>query len=120
MRVYQVGGGASDAEPSKTKTRARVEPPLTVAEQRHVAERLSAAHAGMALWRACKRRACWRRRRCGGDVDQCGARCSPKAWACVHEILAARRKAAARGRARGRPKGDAGARADRLRFRRSA
>ena len=89
MRVYQVGGGVSDAEPSKTKTGAHVEPPLTAAEQRHVAERLSAAHAGMALWRACKRRACWRRRRCGGDVDQCGARCSPKAWACVHEILAA-------------------------------
>ena len=63
MRVYQVGGGASDAEPGKTKTRARVEPPLTAVEQRHV--------------------------RCGGDVDQCGARCSPKAWACVHEILAA-------------------------------
>ena len=51
MRVYQVGGGVSDAEPSRTKTRARVELPLTAAEQRHVAERLSAAHAGMALWR---------------------------------------------------------------------
>ena len=90
MRVYEVGG-VSDAEliKSKTKTRARVEPPLTAAEQRHVAERLSAAHAGMALWRACKRKACRRRRRCGGDVDQCGARRSPRAWACVHEILAA-------------------------------
>ena len=37
-------------------------------EQRHVAERLTAAHSGMALWRACKRKACWRRRRCGGPV----------------------------------------------------
>ena len=46
MRVYEVGGTVSDAEPGKTKTRARVEPPLTAAEQRHVAERLSAAHAG--------------------------------------------------------------------------
>ena len=88
MRVYQVGGGTNDAEPSKTKSRARVAPPLTAAEQCHVAERLAAAHAGMALWRACKRKACWRRRRCGGEVDQCGARCAPKAWACVHEILA--------------------------------
>ena len=70
MRVYEVGG-VSDAEliKSKIKTRARVAPPLTTAEQRHVAEQLSAAHAGMALWRACKRKACrtpaplrWRRR----------------------------------------------------------
>ena len=90
MRVYEVGG-VSDAEliKTKSKTRERVEPPLTAAEQRHVAERLSAAHAGMALWRACKRKACRRRRRCGGDVDRCGARRSPRAWACVHEILAA-------------------------------
>ena len=91
MRVYEVGG-VSDAEliKSKTKTRERAPaPPLTAAEQRHVAERLSAAHAGMALWRACKRKACRRRRRCGGDVDRCGARRSPRAWACVHEILAA-------------------------------
>ena len=90
MRVYEVGG-VSDAEliKSKTKTRAPVAPPLTAAEQRHVAERLTAAHAGLALWRACERKACGRRRRCGGDVDQCGARRSPRAWACVHEILAA-------------------------------
>jgi len=50
---------------------------LTAAEQHHVAQQLCAAHAGMALWRACKRKACGRRRRCGGDVDPCGARCSP-------------------------------------------
>ena len=90
MRLYEVGG-VSDAELIKTKpkTRARVAPPLTAAEQRHVAERLTAAHADLALWRACERKACGRRRRCGGDVDQCGARRSPRAWACVHEILAA-------------------------------
>ena len=90
MRVYDVGG-VSDAELIKTKpkTRAPVAPPLTAAEQRHVAERLTAAHADLALWRACERKACGRRRRCGGDVDQCGARRSPRAWACVHEILAA-------------------------------
>ena len=90
MRVYDVGG-VSDAEliKPKPKPRAPVAPPLTAAEQRHVAERLTAAHAGMALWRACKRKACWRRRRCGGDVDECGALRSPRAWACVHEILAA-------------------------------
>ena len=64
MRVYDVGG-VSDAEliKSKTKTRARVAPPLTAAEQRHVAERLTAAHADLALWRACERKACGRRRR---------------------------------------------------------
>ena len=90
MRVYDVGG-VSDAEliKTKTKTRARVAPPLTAAEQRHVAERLTAAHADLALWRACERKACGRRRRCGGDVDQCGARRAPRVWACVHEILAA-------------------------------
>ena len=90
MRVYEVGG-VCDAEliKPKTKTHARVAPPLTAAEQRHVAERLTAAHADLALWRACERKACGRRRRCGGDVDQCGARRAPRVWACVHEILAA-------------------------------
>ena len=90
MRVYDVGG-VSDAEliKIKPKIRARVAPPLTAAEQRHVAERLTAAHADLALWRACERKACGRRRHCSGDVDQCGARRSPRAWACVHEILAA-------------------------------
>ena len=41
MRVYDVGG-VSDAELIKTKpkTPARVAPPLTAAEQRHVAQRL--------------------------------------------------------------------------------
>ena len=90
MRVYDVGG-VSDAEllKTKTKTRAPIAPPLTAAEQSQVAERLTAAHADLALWRACERKACGRRRRCGGDVDQCGARRAPRAWACVHEILAA-------------------------------
>ena len=90
MRVYDVGG-VSDAEliQSKPKTPARVAPPLTPAEQRQVAQRLSEVHADLALWRACERKACGRRRRCSGDVDQCGARRSPRAWACVHEILAA-------------------------------
>ena len=123
MRVYEVGG-VSDAEliKTKTKTRARVAPPLTAAEQRHVAERLTAAHADLALWRACERKACGRRRRCSGDVDQCGARRSPRAWACVHEILAAIRAGTtprARG-ARGRPTGDAAAPAVSFRLRRSA
>src|SRR4051794_1244571 len=90
MRVYEVGG-VSDAEliKSKPKTSAPVAPPLTAAEQRHAAARLTAAHADLALWRACERKACGRRRRCCGDVDSCGARRSPRAWACVHEILAA-------------------------------
>jgi hypothetical protein len=90
MRVYDVGG-VSDAEliKPKTKTRADVAPPLTAAEQRHVAERLTAAHADLALWRACERKACGRWRRCAGDVDQCGAHRAPRVWACVHEILAA-------------------------------
>jgi len=88
--VYDVGG-VSDAELIKTKakTRAPVAPPLTAAEQRRVAERLFEAHADLALWRACARKACERRRRCAGDVDSCGARRAPRVWACVHEILAA-------------------------------
>ena len=73
---------------SKTKPRARVDTTLTAAGRRHVAQRIAAAHAGMRLWRACKTKACWRRRGCGGDVDQCGARCAPKAWAWVHQVLA--------------------------------
>jgi hypothetical protein len=90
MRVYDVGG-VSDAEliKTKSKTRAPVAPPLTPAEQRQVAERLSEVHADLALWRACERKACGRRRRCCGDVASCGARRSPRAWACLHEILAA-------------------------------
>ncbi len=97
MRVYDVGG-VSDAELIKTqpKTRAPVAPPLSAAEQRQVAEHLSAAHAGMALWRVCKRKACGRRRRCCGDVNSCGARRSPKAWAWVHEVLGAIRSGTAR------------------------
>ena len=90
MRVYDVGG-VSDADLIKPqpKTPARVAPPLTAAEQRQVAQRLSEVHADLALWRACGRKACGRQRRCGGDVDRCGARRSPRVWACVHEILAA-------------------------------
>ena len=47
MRVYDVGG-VSDAEliKPKPKTRAPVAPPLSAAEQRQVAQRLTAAHAG--------------------------------------------------------------------------
>ena len=81
---------------SKTKPRARVETTLTAPERRHAAQRLAAAHAGMRLWRACKSKACWRRRGCGGDVDQCGARCAPKAWAWVHQVLAAIRSGTTR------------------------
>ena len=90
MRVYEVGG-VSDAELIKPKPKAPapVAPSLTAAEQRQVAQRLTAAHADLALWRACERKACGRRRRCCGDVDECGALRSPRAWACVHEILAA-------------------------------
>ena len=54
----------------------------------------------MRLWRACKTKACWRRRGCGGDVDQCGARCAPKAWAWVHQVLAAIRSGTTRARGR--------------------
>jgi hypothetical protein len=88
VKVYDVGG-VSDEKliKPKAKTRAPVAPPLTPAEQRHVAARLTAAHAAMALWRACRHSVCRRRRRCCGPVDRCGALCSPRAWACVHEIL---------------------------------
>ena len=70
--------------------------PLTAAEQRQVAQRLTAAHAAMALWRACRHGVCRRRRRCCGDVNSCGARRSPKAWAWVHEVLGAIRSGTAR------------------------
>ena len=91
MRARHEGSGMS-----KTKPRARVDTTLTAAQRRHVAQRLAAAHAGMRLWRACKTKACWRRRGCGGDVDQCGARCAPKAWAWVHQVLAAIRSGTTR------------------------
>jgi hypothetical protein len=81
---------------SKTKPRAGVDTTLTAAERRRVAQRLAAAHAGMRLWRACKSKACWRRRGCGSDVDQCGVRCAPKAWAWVHQVLAAIRSGTTR------------------------
>ena len=88
VKVYEVGG-VSDEKliKPKVKTRATVAPPLSAAEQRQVAERLTAAHAAMALWRACRHSVCRRRRRCCGPVDRCGAIRSPRAWACVHEIL---------------------------------
>jgi hypothetical protein len=100
MRVYDVGG-VSDAELIKTqpKTRAPVAASLTAAEQRQVAQRLSEVHADLALWRACGSKACGRRRRCSGDVDECGALRSPRAWACLHEILAAIRAGKTRRRA---------------------
>jgi hypothetical protein len=83
----------------ETVLKGGVAPPLTAAEQRHVAQRLSEVHADLALWRACERKACGRRRRCAGDVDECGALRSPRAWACLHEILAAIRAGTAPRRA---------------------
>jgi hypothetical protein len=96
MRGEPEGSGTSVAAPSKSKTRARVPPPLSAAEQRQLAEHLSAAHADMELWRVCKRKACGRRRRCCDDVNSCGTRRSPKAWAWVHEVLGAIRSGTAR------------------------
>jgi hypothetical protein len=77
----------------KAKTRAGAGKALTAAEQRQAADFLAGAHARMELWRACKRKACRRRQSCcGGNVDECGARCAPKAWEWVHRLLQAMRE----------------------------
>ena len=56
-------------------------------EQRRLAHFLSGTHETLRLWRMCKTKACRRTRMCGGDVDECGARCCPEGWAWVHRVL---------------------------------
>jgi len=73
---------------SKTTSRAPGER-LTARQRRQAAALFKSAHAGMALWRECKRKDCRRRQACADDVDQCGLRCAPKAWAWVQHAVAA-------------------------------
>jgi hypothetical protein len=67
-------------QPSADKERA-------AKEQRQVADFLFGTHEKLRLWDMCKKKACRRTRACGGDVDECGARCSPERWAWVHHVL---------------------------------
>jgi hypothetical protein len=57
------------------------------AEQRRTALVLSKAHARLGLWRLCDNDECRRSKRCGGDVDQCGARTAPQGWTWLHHVL---------------------------------
>jgi hypothetical protein len=57
------------------------------AEQRRTALILSKAHARLGLWRLCDNDECRRSKRCGGDVDQCGARTAPQGWTWLHHVL---------------------------------
>jgi hypothetical protein len=59
------------------------------AEQRRLADFLSVTHQHLRLWDMCKTKPCRRTRACGGDVDECGARCCPEGWAWVHHVLQA-------------------------------
>jgi hypothetical protein len=73
---------------SKTTSRAPGER-LTARQRPQAAALFKSAHAGMALWRECKRKDCRRRQACADDVDQCGLRCAPKARAWVQHAVAA-------------------------------
>jgi hypothetical protein len=73
---------------SNTTSRAPGER-LAARQRRQAAALLKSAHAGMALWRECKRKDCRRQQACAHDVDQCGLRCAPKAWAWVQHAVAA-------------------------------
>jgi hypothetical protein len=66
---------------------AGAEEKLTAAEQRQVADFLSDTHQRLRLWGMCKNKACRRTRACGGDVDECGARCGPQRWKWVHQVV---------------------------------
>jgi hypothetical protein len=59
------------------------------AAPQEIAGVLRGAHARLALWRVCRNKACRRGRRCGGDVDHCGARCFPQAWAWLAQVAQA-------------------------------
>ena len=74
--------------PNKRTSAARE---LTAAERRQLLDVLSGAHAELELWRKCGSSTCQRNRACGADIDACGARCAPQAWAWVHEVLRAMR-----------------------------
>jgi hypothetical protein len=70
---------------TKKETSATVE--LTAADRRDFAEFLSTSHASLRLWRKCTKPACRRARRCGGEVDECGAACAPKEWTRVRRTV---------------------------------
>jgi hypothetical protein len=81
---------------SKTKRRGGEDKTRTAADERKEAELFAGAHATMQLWRGCKDRACRRRRGCRGSIDECGARCAPKAWAWARHAVRAFRDRASR------------------------
>jgi hypothetical protein len=53
---------------------------------------LGGVHARLGFWRLCGKKACQRRRRCGGAAHECGARCFPDAWAWVQQVATAVRE----------------------------
>ena len=57
------------------------------AERQGAADFLRRAHDAAGLWRRCASKGCRRRRTCGGDVDECGARAFPEGWVWVHGML---------------------------------
>jgi hypothetical protein len=69
--------------PALRRTRAREQR----AEQRRTALVLRKAHSRLGLSRLCDNDECRRSKRCGGDVDQCGARAAPQGWTWLHHVL---------------------------------
>jgi hypothetical protein len=78
---------------------------LDAAERKDAEDFLRRAHGAAELWRKCVRRRCRRTKTCAGDVDECGARCAPEAWAWVRGMARALRE--------GRPRPAAAQAADR-------
>ncbi len=76
---------------ARTQARAGKDRAPGAAEQRELAAVLGGVHDRLGLWRLCTKKACRRSRRCGGDVDECGARCFSEAWAWVHHVSKAMR-----------------------------
>jgi len=74
------------------QTRAGKDRAPGAADEREAADVLRGVHERLGLWRLCRKKACRRRRRCGGDVDECGARCFSEAWAWVHQVAKAMRE----------------------------
>jgi hypothetical protein len=81
---------------SKAKQRAGERKARTGTDESNEADLLAGAHAMMQVWRGCKDRACRRRRGCRGAIDECGARCAPKAWAWARHAVRAFRNGATR------------------------
>jgi hypothetical protein len=78
----EMGRAGTKAGAGKDRARGTTAPP-------EIAGVLRGAHARLALWRLCTSKACRRGRRCGGDVEECGARHFPGAWAWLAQVAQA-------------------------------